>query len=462
MKITEKQLDAIVAAPTHDDELIDIKAEFEAQLDAIARTPFVLTESALDRSKQRDHSALFVYSYGDANDLEQMMRARQKSRSELDLEFAALLAEYATREPELIAAVMAESPHARPKWTTGRGTRTWLEQTIARALRDTRDRNHTTDPIEPDAPVETESLDVTVAELATHPELLQLPESVSPWLTWRGQLTLLVGREKLAGKSTLAASDAARAAKAGYRVLWVDAEQGHNRVVSRFVELGAPLDRLMTLRRWPQSWAEVEDVITRREPDAVYIDSVSSFLMAVEGKVPDTSEGEKWQALVGRFKRWTALGPKVRGVCGLLHATKSDGNYRGSTGIGAAPDVILTMRPDPDDTARRWLDCIGRWGFPSRCVRFGGEAKGYSSVDVAAGSVVLGPRLSQTRRKVLAALKPGTTWTEWRDAWAGNPNTFAHAVAWLRTEGFVKLDDATGKYCRDEFTASQALPESTA
>ena len=24
----------------------------------------------------------------------------------------------------------------------------------------------------------------------------------------------------------------------------------------------------------------------------------------------------------------------------MLHATKADGNYRGSTGIGAAPDVI--------------------------------------------------------------------------------------------------------------------------
>jgi hypothetical protein len=301
--------------------------------------------------------------------------------------------------------------------------------------------------------VESEPLDVTVADLATNPALLQGPEAVSPWLVWRGQLTLLVGREKLAGKSTLAASDAARAAKAGHTVLWLDAEQGHNRVVSRFVDLGAPLDKLVTLRRWPQSWTEVEDVITRLGPDAIYVDSVSSFLMAVEGKVPDTSEGEKWQALVGRFKRWALLGPGS-GVCGLLHATKSDGNYRGSTGIGAAPDVILTMRDDPDDKARRWLDCIGRWGFPSRCVRFEGEAKGYTSVEGAVAPKD-GARISAERHKILAALGPGMTWKDWRTAYGGKESTFSAALTWLLQHELVTVG-AAGTYTRNEFEASQA------
>jgi len=265
---------------------------------------------------------------------------------------------------------------------------------------------------------------------------------------------MLVGREKLAGKSTLAASDAARAAKAGHTVLWIDAEQGHNRVGSRFVELGAPLERLVTLRRWPQAWADVEDVLARRQPAAIYVDSLSSFLMIVEGKVPDTSEGEKWQALVGRFKRWATAGA---GVCVLLHATKADGNYRGSTGIGAAPDVILTMRDDPADPCRRWLDVRGRWGFPAQCVRFEGEATGYRTVDGATAPAASGPKISTARATILKALKPGMKWAEWKAAYGGNPNTFKHGIAWLRSERLVHYDDGTGQYQRDEFEASQVV-----
>src|SRR2546422_11333930 len=107
----------------------------EDEIDALAaRTPFVLVENALDRSKDRDHSALFVYLYGDAKDLEQLMLARRLTRSELDLHFAALLAQYATRDPDLITACMEESPHVRPKWREKRGPRTWLAPTISAAL----------------------------------------------------------------------------------------------------------------------------------------------------------------------------------------------------------------------------------------------------------------------------------------------------------------------------------------
>jgi len=399
-----------------------------------------------------------LYDYGEIT---------ERSPSEADWKLLCLIGKL-TRDPGVAERLARSAAIASTvdMWSGGKlvGTdssraKKWdrlVKSQVAKALRATARTYQLAESKAPqDHLADAEPLDVTVAALAEDPALLQGPEAISPWLTWRGQLTLLVGREKLAGKSTLAASDAARAAKAGHTVLWVDAEQGHNRVVSRFVSLGAPLDRLVTLRRWPQAWAEVEDVITRRHPDAIYIDSVSSFLMAVEGKVPETSEGEKWQALVGRFKQWTQLGPRAAGVCGLLHATKADGNYRGSTGIGAAPDVILTMRTDPQDTARRWLDCIGRWGFPSRCVRFEGEAKGYASLDGALPPAGPGPKMSETRHKVLTALTGTMTWGEWREAYGGNQSTFNHAIAWLRTEGLVHLEDATGKYSRDEFAASQ-------
>src|SRR5207253_3015438 len=93
------------------------------------------------------------------------------------------------------------------------------------------------------------------------------------------------------------------------------------------------------------SWEEVEDVIQRRQPDAVYVDSQASFLYAVDGEVPQTSELEKWQSKGLRFKGWAHLVPDhLAGVCVLAHAKKSDGNYAGSVGIGAAADTIITIR----------------------------------------------------------------------------------------------------------------------
>src|SRR5438876_4597224 len=84
------------------------RACMDAMYARVERSPFVLTESALDRSKGRDHRDLFFYAYGDGADMVQRLKDPRVSRSELDLHYAALLAEYATRDPELIAGVMAE------------------------------------------------------------------------------------------------------------------------------------------------------------------------------------------------------------------------------------------------------------------------------------------------------------------------------------------------------------------
>ena len=380
---------------------------------------------------------------------------------------------YTTRDPVAIDARMRASAlvdgHAEIILKDGRTIKRTAQEvkwerlgarTITRALAETereyKRRQYARELAAEATAVDDAPLDVTVAELARNPALLQIPAAISPWLSWRGTLTVLVGREKLAGKSTLMASDATAAARAGHTVLWVDAEQGHHRVVKRFVDLGAPLDRLVTLTRRPRTWADVEAIIARVRPAAIYVDSLASFLMAVDGRVPDSSEGEAWQAKVGRFKTWTMLGAPDAGVTVALHATKADGNYRGSTGIGAAPDAIVTMRADPADAARRWLDCIGRWGFPAQCVRFGGEAKGYTSVDGAAAPTATGPKLSATRSAILAALKPGATWSEWRKAAGGSEATFNSAVRWLREQGLTVLDDATGTYRRNEFEIGQA------
>lgn len=93
---------------------------------------------------------------------------------------------------------------------------------------------------DPDAapPQEARPRIATLAELRERPELLKRPPPVSKWLAWRGELSLLVGREKL-GKSTFAANDAVEAERSGRKALWISFEEGLNRIVSRFVELGA-------------------------------------------------------------------------------------------------------------------------------------------------------------------------------------------------------------------------------
>src|ERR1051326_4269808 len=232
----------------------------------------------------------------------------KQTGSEDDFQLACLIVKAKVREPAEIESIMRAAEIARTgpreKWDRNRG---YLPRTIARALQ--RGPAKPANAFASSAPKEAEGpLEVSIAELAKNPDLLTVPADVSPWLVKRGLLSMLVGREKLAGKSTLGASDASAAAQRGHLVLWVDVEQGHHRVVKRFVDLQASLGKITTLRRWPQSWDEVEAVISRVRPDAIYVDSVSSFLMAVEGGVPDASEGERWQALVGRFKRWTQLG----------------------------------------------------------------------------------------------------------------------------------------------------------
>jgi hypothetical protein len=152
------------------------------------QSPVALAEDALDRATGRDHSALFAYLYGDAQDIEHRLRDPKLSRSEVDLHFAILLATYATRDPALIAALMRESPLKRPKWQEQRPEGTILDRTVRVALRKAPD--HTT------APTET-GTDVTPSRwtLYTDEELLALPEP--SWLLqdvlFAGGLTLLYG-----------------------------------------------------------------------------------------------------------------------------------------------------------------------------------------------------------------------------------------------------------------------------
>jgi hypothetical protein len=193
--------------------------------------------------------------------------------------------------------------------------------------------------------------------------------------------------------------------------------------------------------------------------------------MAIDGGVPQTSEGEAWQARMLRFKAWTTLVPDhVAGTCVLKHATKADGTYAGSVGIGAGPDTIITMRDvaDVGPTYRR-LETIGRWSIPSRVVRYVSDAQGYEAapgVDVQPATT--GLKISAERQRILSTLPAvGATWGAWLVIYAkarkAEPaavrSTFNAAVVWLRSNVLVTLDDQTGIYRRNEFEATQTSSE---
>jgi len=200
---------------------------------------------------------------------------------------------------------------------------------------------------------------LTLGELRENPDLLKRPPVLSRWLAWRGELTLLVGREKL-GKSTLAAYDAVHAALGGLRALWVSFEEGLPRIVSRFANLEAPDDHVLIVTHLPTSYQDLEAIVADARPDIVYVDSGASYVGATESRIPDSGQGEQWQRIYQALKR---LGMNHEcGVVVLVHANKSNGELRGSTGIGAAADTIFTIRQvrNADPTERR-IDVVGRW-----------------------------------------------------------------------------------------------------
>ncbi len=358
--LTEEEL-----ATTPDAELEAMDAAAASETDAIVaemmREPWALTENALDRASKFDHARLFVHAYGDQQDYDQRMRDPKVTRSELDYEHAALLAQYATRDPERIAAIMEASPHTRPKWKTQRGPRTLLEQTIARALKKAPDHTAAPIPKEPSA-AELEPLRArSLRELLADPHASDPPPVVVPCLAWRGRLTLISATEGL-GKSTLF-SAAAAAVSAGRPflgapctpgpVLWVLVEEHPSDAIARatFTEtapdtwhllnlLGVePKDRLLAL----------EAEIQRVAPVLVVIDTLHSF-----ASVDDGHQASEWQRLLDQLRALAASSNAA--FLMSAQAVKATGDYRDSSAIGHLVDVVLTMHRDTRETTIRELE----------------------------------------------------------------------------------------------------------
>jgi Primase C terminal 1 (PriCT-1) len=305
---------------------------------------------------------------------------------------------------------------------------------------------------------------LSVADLAKNPALLAAPAMLLNRLVWSGRGSLFAGREK-DGKTTYAAWAVVEAARDGRTTLWLSTDEDQGTIVSRFVHLAEQglgitdqierdliLDRISVLDRDPGNWEEIDALHTEGwKPDVYVIDTLSSFLMAVDGKVPETSEGEKWQDKVLRFKSWIKNTPS--GVLALAHAGRADGSYRGSTGIGAALDAIITYYGGLTDPFVRRLERKGRHGIggAKTSIKYrGDEHPGFeevAEVGVARERVLDPFAKAPVQRFLLVVLEStgaaGITEAEWRtraeaEHSVGPKGSFSKARDGLNAGGYAE------------------------
>jgi len=226
----------------------------------------------------------------------------------------------------------------------------------------------------------------TVTELLASGANMEMPEIVGEYFSWRKRITLLVGREKLSGKSTICTFEAIAALRKGYRVLWVSPDEPREDILFRLVQAGIAEDSDNCIIAGdmdvPQGWSELGQLIVDAKPDIVFLDSIHSIfpMLNTLGKIPDSSESAEWQKLVSKLR---PLAIELNAaIVWLHHANKGTGLSTGSIGITAAVDAIVTMTPTRKEN-RRILTFLGRRVNSSfNCaLDYMGEQEGYTKAE---------------------------------------------------------------------------------
>lgn len=206
----------------------------------------------------------------------------------------------------------------------------------------------------------------SLARILEDPQALAPPAFVIPRLAWRGRVSLLVGREKLSGKSTLLTAGCAAVTRGreflGERavegtVLWVSADQEHAaELVQRALRFGADPTRFHVL--WPRnSFDDLNQVLDALEPTPalVVIDTLASFT-----QVEDPHSSAEWPRHL--LPLLTMARATDIAVVLVHHANKSEnGGYRDSSAIAASVDMLLTLTREGESVTRRQVAPLGRW-----------------------------------------------------------------------------------------------------
>lgn len=206
----------------------------------------------------------------------------------------------------------------------------------------------------------------SLAEVLANPGALALPHVIIPRLAWAGRVTLLAGREKLAGKSTLAAAGVAAATNGrpflgelsglATAVWWSADREAEADVARRFVRFYANPNNVYL----PPYDATLDDVMhaTRGigEPVVLVVDTLTA---ATVGLVLNANSASEWTPVLLPL---IALARETDTAVVLNHhANRATGEYRDSTNIGALVDMVCRIEAVTDDPAVRVVRSLGRW-----------------------------------------------------------------------------------------------------
>lgn len=272
---------------------------------------------------------------------------------------------------------------------------------------------------------------------------------IVPSVAAEGMITLLSGRET-SGKTTLAATAAACVTTGKHFlgsavvmgiVLWVTLEESMLNVVQRFTSIGAALPSLFVLNRLTVGhvarFRELAEEVAALRPRLVVIDTLASY---AEGHVDENSP-DGWIEILNPIHRLAE--DQQAAILILHHARKTDGNYRGSTAIGAAVDQIIQMHESDSDPNVRLLKCRGRWDIADYRVRYDQQDRTFSLVQ----DVVTDLR-DAVEPRMLAALEaaPGMGKTETCRASGIRVKEARNVFDRLVSRGLIQLRPGTRGY----------------
>ncbi len=202
------------------------------------------------------------------------------------------------------------------------------------------------------------------------------PPVVARLIAHAGRVTLLHAREK-AGKSTLIGAAVAAVTRGrpflgaptvSGDVLWIGEEDASD-IKSRLLQWDADLDRVYFIRRPsvdPEHESSLRRLVARLRPVWVIVDTWSHYLKV--HRVKDTSGAGEQGLLIGDV---VDIARDCRAAVAISHHNRKnpsataesgdgEGEYRDSTAIGAAVDMIVSVSRGKTPRARR-LTPSGRW-----------------------------------------------------------------------------------------------------
>lgn len=221
----------------------------------------------------------------------------------------------------------------------------------------------------------------SLAELLKMDINLEMPEIVGRWFSLRACLSVLSGREKWSGKSTLCVAEVMAALSKGYKVLWLSHDENLATIMSRFMEFGADkyADKLMIAADFdaPSSWNDLANFMAEAKCDLCVIDSLDSVLNGIGVNVPENSSHTGWNAITTSLRK-IASSLNIALVL-VHHAKKEGGGHIGSIGITAGVDYVVELSGNEQtNSTSRTLKIAGRRLKVVHTIRYSADSHTYS------------------------------------------------------------------------------------